>query len=530
MAKSRFEARGAGQARQDRIGDLRGILKRFLLVSAALPPLLSFPSWAATWEIVPSLSVGETYTDNVSLSPDFSKQGDWVTEISPGISVAATGPRLRINATYNPEYVYYARGQRDNQIFQRGNALGNAELAEKLLFIDVGANVNQYDVSLQGPLTTSNVNATGNRATVETFFASPYLRRDFGSDVHAEARFTESGVNSDDDSSVHLNSLADRIELRLNSGPAYRLLTWNVDYVRETVDYESAQDTFAETTTLNARRLITSTVGLLAQVGYENYESGDTVPALEGLSWNAGLDWTPSPHTRLAATVGHRFYGDAYFLDFSHRTRLTTWSVVYSESVSSTRSEFFMPVTSTTSGYLHTLFSSQYPDPIARQKAVEEFISRTGLPLGLSSPTNFFSTQLALVKRWQASAGILGARNVLVASVFKQTSEGLGGDLTLSGAGDFGVSNTISQTGASLLWNLRLSAQYAWNLRAAFSRNEFLDTGEVDNLTMVEMGLTRQFQPKVSGSVSYRRQQNNSNQSASSYTENAVFATLTKRF
>ncbi len=92
------------------------------------------------------------------------------------------------------------------------------------------------------------------------------------------------------------------------------------------------------------------------------------------------------------------------------------------------------------------------------------------------------------------------------------------------------MSNTIIQTGTSVLWNWRMTAQNAWNLGAAYSRNESPDTGRIDNLTYVGMGLTRQFQPRLSGSLNYRRQQNDSNQSASSYTENAVFATLQMKF
>ena len=44
------------------------------------------------------------------------------------------------------------------------------------------------------------------------------------------------------------------------------------------------------------------------------------------------------------------------------------------------------------------------------------------------------------------------------------------------------------------------------------------------------MGLTRQFQPRLSGSLNYRLQQNDSNFVGSDYTENAVFATLRMRF
>lgn len=502
---------------------------RFLSLSAALPALLAGPAWAAKWDFVPTLSVQETYTDNLSLAPDALKQSDWVTQVIPGISIAATGARLRFNATYAPELTYYARGQNDNQVYQRLNATGTAELAKQLLFVDAGAKVDQYNVSLQGPVTASNVNTTGNRATAKTFFVSPYLLRDFGSAVRGEARFTYSVWNSDDTSALS-NSVADRINLRLASGPAYKLLTWDLAYSRESINYESGQGTDTEVITANARRLITPTVGLLAKVGYENYDSRVNGPASEGSSWSAGLDWTPTPRTRLAATAGQRFNGNAYSLDFRHRTRLTTWSAGYSEEVTSTRSEFFVPVTTSTAGYLDPLFLSRFPDPVARQKAVEEFIARTGLPPSFSAPLNFFSNQLFLVKRWQASAGLLGVRNVVIANVFRETREVLVGSVALPGTGDFAASNTIRQTGTDLLWNWRVTAQNAWTLGVGYTRNEFPDISRSDNLSFVRMGLSRQFEPRLSGSLNYRRQHNDSDQSASSYTENVVLATLQMRF
>jgi len=522
MAKVPGDAQLPPQSRPDNGNTSRDLI-RCLSLSAWLLALLASHAWPARWDIVPSLSVGETYTDNLSLTPDASKRSDWVTQVTPGISIAATGARLRFNASYAPEVTYYARGQKDDQVYQRLNATGNAELAKQLLFVDAGASVDQYNVSLQGPLTTSNVNTTGNRTTVGTVFASPYLRHNVGSDVQAEARFTYSVVNSDDQSSL-LNSVADRINLQLASGPAYKLLTWGLAYRKENIDYESGQDTDIEVITLNARRLITPTVGLLAQGGYEYYKSGVIAPT-EGPSWSAGLDWAPTPRTRFAATAGQRFFGDAYTFDFRHSTRLTTWSAGYNQNVTTTRSEFLIPATTSTAGYLDTLFSSRFPDPVARQKAVDEFIARTGLPPSLSAPINVFSTQLFLEKRWNASAGILGARNVLIANVFGLTSDGLAGDLVLPTA-----PNTSIQTGTSLLWNWRMTARNAWNLAGSYSRNESPNTGQIDNLTYVGMGLTRQFQPRLSGSLNYRRQQNDSNFSASDYTENAVLATLQMRF
>ena len=522
MARARSDAQPWRQARPDN-GQCCRNLKRFLWLSAAVPALLSCPAWAAKWEIVPTLSVKETYTDNISLTTDAAKQSDWVTQVIPGISIAATGARLKFNATYNPEVTYYARGQQDNQVYQRGSAFGNAELANQLLFVDVGANVDQYNVSLQGPLTTNNVNTTGNRATASTVFVSPYLIHDIGSAVRAEARFTYSVANSDETAALS-NSVADRIDLRLASGPVYKMLTWDLDYRQETIDYETQGDTDIEVITANARRLITPTVGLLAQGGYEYYKRG-IIPPTEGPSWSAGVDWTPSARTRLAATAGQRFFGNAYSFDFSHRARLTTWGAGYSQSVTTTRADFFIPATTSTAGYLDTLFLARFPDQVARQKAVEEFIARTGLPPGLDAPINVFTTQLFLVKTWNASAGILGVRNVLIANLFGLTSEGLAGDFVLPTA-----PNSSIQTGTSLLWNWRMTALNDWKLAAAYRRNESPNTGEIAYLTHVTMGLTRQFQPRLSGSLHYRFQQNDSNFSGSDYTENAVIAALQMRF
>jgi uncharacterized protein (PEP-CTERM system associated) len=500
-----------------------------VLAPPALVPLLSCPAWADRWDVVPTLSFGETYTDNVSLVQDASKQGDWVTQIIPGISITATGARSRFNVAYTPEFGYYAHGQRENQVLQRGNAAANAELAKQLLFIEAGARVDQYDISLQGPLTTSNINTTGNRATVTTFFASPYLLRDFGSAVRGEARFTYSAWNSDAATALPDNE-ADRIDLRVASGPAYKLLTWDIGYRREAIKYETREQTLTEAITANARRLITPTVGLRAQAGYESYDFGIPGSVSEGSRWSAGPEWTPTPRTRVAATAGKRLDEDAYTFEFRHRTRLTTWSAEYSEDVTTARSQFFVPATASTAGSLDQLFLAQFPDPAARQKAVEEFIARTGLPPSLGAPVNFFSDQLFLAKRWQASAGLLGVRNTLLANVFTQTREVLLGGVVRPGTGDFAASNSIRLTGASLAWNWRETARNTWNLGVGYTRNEFLDSNRADDLGYVRMGLTRQFQPRLSGSLNYRRQQNESNISGADYTENAVFATLRMRF
>jgi uncharacterized protein (PEP-CTERM system associated) len=335
-------------------------------------------------------------------------------------------------------------------------------------------------------------------------------------------------LNSDGATALPDNK-ADRVDVKLASGPTYKLLTWDIAYQRETIKYDTQLESLSEVVTGNARRLITPNLGLLAQAGHERYESGIPGSLSEGSRWSAGLEWTPSPRTRLAATAGKRLDDNTYSLDFRHRTRLTAWSAGYSEDVTSARSQFFVPATANTAGTLDQLFLSQFPDPAARQRAVDEFIARTGLPTSLGAPVNFFSDQLFLAKKWQGSAALLGARNTLVVRGFSEKRDVLFGGV-VPGFGDFAASSSIRQSGASVAWNWRMTARDNWNLDAGRTRNEFLDGSRVDDLTYARLGLTRQFQPRISGSLSYRRQKNDSTQPAFSYTENAGIATLQMRF
>ena len=60
---------------------------------------------AGAWVIVPRLTVGEIYSDNINLD-DNDKEGDLITEVSPGINISgrsAAGSRIRLPIT---EYVF----------------------------------------------------------------------------------------------------------------------------------------------------------------------------------------------------------------------------------------------------------------------------------------------------------------------------------------------------------------------------------------------------------------------------------------
>jgi uncharacterized protein (PEP-CTERM system associated) len=506
---------------------------RLVALAGAVLALLAGPASAAQWEVIPALSLRETYTDNVSLAPESAMQSEWVTQVVPGISIRGQGARFRLDATYDPEFLYYAEKTSENSVHNRGSATGNVELAEDILFVDAGAKVDQYNVSLQGPLTISNVNTTGNRTTVTTGYVSPYLQYDFGTAARAEARLTYSTWKSNPTQASLPDNDAGRVDLRLKSGPDYKQLTWQGAYSGESIRYDTQQQEItSQVLTFDARLLITPTVGLLALAGYESYDTG-IPPALEDPRYSVGFDWTPTPRTRLSATAGQRLGENVYSFLFHHRTRLTTWSATYAEDVTTSRSEFFLPATASTAGALDPLFQSKYPEPAERQKAVQEYIARTGLPPSLGAPVNFFTEQLFLQKRLLASLALEGARNSLLASAFWQFRKPLPltGAAALPPSGDFTASETIRTMGGSLAWSLRLTPRDTWNLETGYTRNEFLDTDNIDDVTYVRAGLTRWFRQRIAGSLFYRQQRGKPIQgTGTEYTENAVTASLQMTF
>jgi uncharacterized protein (PEP-CTERM system associated) len=65
---------------------------------------------------------------------------------------------------------------------------------------------------------------------------------------------------------------------------------------------------------------------------------------------------------------------------------------------------------------------------------------------------------------------------------------------------------------------------------ASYTRNESPGLNREDNLKNINLSLSHQFQPRLSGSLTYRWSQNNSNQVGAGYKENAVVAAGNMRF
>ena len=515
------------------VRDITMKMPLFLAVSAVACVAfgLSPSAAAAEWKVQPGLDASETFTDNLTLAPSGAERSDFVTEISPHITLSGTGARLKFNAMYRMRNFFYARENDASNTQHHLQAAAHAELVDELFFVDGKAAVGQQAISAFGPQAVDNGLLAGNRAEIRTYSISPTLRHHFGRNVTAEARYTRDSV--DTDAGGLLASRSDRLHLGLNSELAFRTLQWNVLYDQQTINYDHAENVETRMLSGTARYLITPRFSLNATAGHEDNSYVSIGEKPDGGFWSFGATWAPSERTSVSANAGKRFFGNTFSLNSQHRTRRTVWSMSYQEDITTARSQVLVPGSVDTSAFLDQLWSASIPDPLVREQLVSNFIRDTGLGSFLPFPVNSFTNRVFLQKSAHASVAISGVRNTLVVGLFRterepQTSGNA--DLALPAATRMVLDEKTRQAGVTALWNWRLSSRTSATLNAGYNRVEAAATDRQDDNVTVRLGLARQFQPKLKGGMELRHLRHRSDRGDADYRENAIAAFVSIAF
>lgn len=495
---------------------------------AALALLLA-PQARAELKITPGLDLRETYTDNVRLEAAGLAHSEFITEVDPTLSIVANSPRVKAHAAYQLHTYAYSDKQvaGTNQSARQLEAGGVAELLDRTLFVDGASSIARQNISAFGPV-NNNPYANVNSSEVKTYRVSPYLVHRFAGGATAELRYAHDLVSSNNQSFGR--STGDSTSLSIASGQPPRKLDWSVLYHRSDLNSSIAQKTTSQNGNLNLRYRLVSTFSLLGNVGYDSYDYQALGGKTQGKSWSLGFVWNPSLRTNVQATAGKRYFGSSYSLAAVHRSRSTVWNLSYNDAVTTTREQFLLPATVDTAALLNGLFAANYPDPVARQQAVDAYIKATGLPSALANNVNYFSNRFILQKQFQASAAFNTARTTTVFSVTDSKRNALSlqqTDSALLGTSNISLNDNTKQAGASILSNYQVSPRSGVNLSATYTHNESLTTGVVDTNKALRMAMTRQFQSKLKASIELRRVQGTASlQAGRTYRENAITATL----
>ncbi len=485
---------------------------------------------ALDWRFEPSIGATATYTDNANQS-ESDPEDALILSVMPGFTLSSQGSR-RVQATLHYGLRGVARfGENESTDLKHNlNAVGNAELVEDFLFIDGSARVSQELISLFGSPAEAEINSA-NRATVSTYSISPYIQKRLGTFANALARYTASGAIFEND--VAARSSVNAFTAGLTSGTRFTDLSWGLNYSIRKAENRNLADTTFERASATVGYALTRKFRVFGTVG-QDWNDYLSATGTDGSSYSVGFGWSPTRRTSVEASVGERYFGRTYSLAGSHRTRLSQWTVRYYEDVSDITQQLLkessrifwacdgMPVE-----------AASPPDPDCKG------------PITAGQLANFFHEELNIPIEDLIDAGLLNIGIAKGIFIIKNLTAGVSWDIGRLGFGlsahdtkrlyqQLGDAQDHRQ-GVTGSVSYRLSPRTTANGSLSLTRNSADaaltgSTARDDGIWRLSFGLNHQFAEDLSGALTIRHIQRDSNVATADYEENRLTATVNMRF
>ena len=488
--------------------------------SVLMLTLLANPASAVEWKFSPSVGAQATYTDNVNQSHS-DPQDALILSVTPGFSLQSQGSR-RIQAAVNYGLTGVARFSDDNSTDINHNlgATGKAELIDDFLFIDGSASISQELISLVGSPADATTNSA-NRATVGSYSISPYIQKRFGTFARAMIRYTLSGALFQDNAANDITS--NSLNASLTSGTQFNDLSWGLNYSLRDATVQGGQDAKFERYGANLGYKLTSHIRAFGTVGYDKNDYVSASGAeISGRSWTAGLGWSPTRRTSVDASFGETYSGRTYGFNLSHRTHNLALTAGYNEGTSDISQLLTntQPITAwICDGDIFFGVGTLLPPPGQLNCVLLRTAPVGSVPLGIANGI-FISKTLRGGAAWSKGRSSLGL-NIFDTRRQYQQLVGLPEDETR------GVSATYSYR---LQPHTTLNASLGYTNTRVPAGLESLSTARDDDFYTASLGVSHQFDPKLSGALTLRHQQRESNDSTSSFDENSITASASMRF
>lgn len=477
---------------------------------------------AVDWRLEPTLEGSAIYTDNSNHSQTDPLDA-LILQAVPGFILSAEGSR-RLQATLQYELAGITRlrfGKDDNaDVLHRLNALGKAELVEDLLFVDASARISQELISLEGSLVEPEINA-GNRADVGTYMLSPYVERRLGTFANAQARYTASGALFENTGAATArDTTVNAFSAGLANGTRFDVLEWGLNYFLRKADYDDQSESTLERAEVSLGYKLTRRFRIFGKVG-EEWNDYPSASENDGTLWSAGFGWAPSRRTSVEASAGERFFGNTYHLSARHRTRASSWNLSYAEELTDVSS--LMLSAGTVYDYLCPdeqggfVLYTNWPFNVPPLPGCIAFGGTPGLLFDLRSGV-FVSRALRAGMSWG-----IGKLNYSLHAFDSRR------DFQLADAEDRtqGVTAAVAYKVAP---NTRATGTAGVNhitIPAALSIN---GVDRDDDLYTFTLGVEHQFDPELSGSLTYQHQRRDSNIVNGDFRENRITALVSMGF
>ncbi len=361
------------------MGTVRNI-NRSCLTKFAIILLLacsSFITLAGDWKFIPSLSLDETYSDNVNLSVS-EPTSSYVTQAKATINATYRSGLTNLNWSGTQSYALYSHDSSLNTNYRSLAADGLYSMWVGGPDVIASANIqnvnkNNADNDLSDPITGD---------TVQTQNYSTGLRYNFGNSSYSVQSSITYSTNRAEDSIGESDGIA--AQLSSVNGNSTRYIYWNmgINYSKREQELDNNIDNYGENYSVNALigaktpwklrpfvrfqdEYVKGTgisedfqfnpswgVGLSwfptprfnFDVSYNVFANSDTDTDTDNSDNNnnnnnndyiaASLRWQPSLRTSLTADYSQRFFGKAYSFNFQHKIRRLSNSITYNETLS----------------------------------------------------------------------------------------------------------------------------------------------------------------------------------------------------
>lgn len=471
------------------------------------------------WLLIPSLEIGETYNDNVTLAPKGSEVWDVITTISPGLKLTGQSARVNVGLSYNPQELIFDRGTFPATLQQRLLATGKAELYRDALFFEASSSIDQQFLKNTGPIGATTVTASGNLTTVEAVRASPYLLQHLGPYANSETRYRFSDVTTSGGTTSAIGpQIVNEERQTFTSGEYFGRFSWTlvgdltaIDRLKTPGDPASGNSGKDLLLRADARYPVYADISVLGGVGYERITDPTLIIQPKGVIWNAGLNYTPTPYFTTYFTYGRRFQQTNYefHLSYSPVPALRV-AASYTEQIQTGQSAIAANLGQLTLGPNGTFVNSQ-----------------TGLPFVLNTTTpgaagNLFGLPSGsfLIKRFQAEITATVERDTFSLQAFQAKQ-----------SGDVSTTASTKIVGAFAHWDRQLWPNLKGGLGVSYYKQDFQDgSGRADNAYTVSLGLTYNISPTASATFTLSRLDLESNIAADSLVNDVVMATIRKQF
>ena len=501
---------------------------------AALMALLLAPWVHAEVRFTPSVTGTETYSDNVAQQPAEFAHSSFITEVMPGFSVSENGPRLQLNGSYQLHlYSYSDKADGTAQSTSSYNFNLKSKLIDNLLDLDATANRQTTSNSAFGPQGNDSLYSNTNRNNTSTYAISPTLRHRFGGTADAYLRYTKNRVDSDN--SLVGVSNGDNIAASITSGENFPNVGWGLNATQDAYTDNIFGSTKSQNAEANLRYRVGQSISLTATTGYDKYEypvqSGGVT---QGKSWTGGFIWTPSSRTRLQMSYGRRYFGNTGSLAFTWRGHRSSMNANYSDNVTTSRQNFLSNSQVSTTSLLDAALTASIPDPVARAKAIADYIAATGVNVGLANNTNYLSNVFQRQRTMQVGYTLEGSHSTSSLTVYKTRSAALSTQAASSdlfGDSLASLNNNLDSIGTTASYTQRLRSTTQLVASLNYQRSRTLDSDLTTDNESARLALTHSFDSKLRGIAEIRQTRGSYfNSGNARFRENAISATISQQF